>query len=227
MSGRIASRFADVLLRLANRVTPPERGEWSRAMRAESAYLPESARLRWALGCLVAAIKLRFTPMQTGSLRINPWIMVVESLVCFAPMLLVWWQVSFRDPGVLTHDLAPFERYLVDVLRMPDARTVIWMLYGYAVCSLVGPVGLFLGLRYALLRRGLRNRVLGYGLIAAAIAMSLSGALNNFWVGKGDLWERIPQVMMFTILPAAGIVHLMFLGRSSPPVAGDARLTPA
>jgi hypothetical protein len=86
---------------------------------------------------------------------------------------------------------------------------------------------LFLGLRYALFRRGLRNRVLGYGLIAAAIAMSLSGALNNFWVGKGDLWERIPLVMMFTILPAAGIVHLMFLGRFTPPAPGDARLTPA
>ena len=101
------------------------------------------------------------------------------------------------------------------------------MLYGYAVCSLVGPVGLFLGLRYALLRRGLRNHVLGYGLIAAAIAMSLSGALNNFWVGKGDLWERIPLVMMFTILPAAGILHLMYLGRPAAPAPGDARLTPA
>lgn len=220
MSG-LATR---ALLALAERVAPTERREWAQAMRAEAAYLPESARVRWAFGCLVAAIKQRFTPMQTGSLRINPWIMVVESLVCFAPMLLVWWRLSFWDPGVLTHDLAPFERYLVGVLRMPDARTVIWMLYGYAVCSLVGPVGLFLGLRYALLRRGLRNRLLGYGLIAAAIAMSLSGALNNFWVGKGDLWERIPLVMMFTILPAAGILHLMYLGRPAAPIAGDARL---
>ncbi len=214
------------LLALASRLAPAERGEWVEAMRSELGYLPDSARLRWAFGCLVAAVRARFTPMQTGSLRINPWVMVVETLVCFGWSLSAWWICTFGDLGVLTHDFAPFERYLFDVLRVPDAQRVIWVLYGYAVCSLVGPVGMFLGLRYALLRRGLRNRLLGYALIAAAIAWSLAGTLSTFWIGKGDLLERIPLFVMFTLLPAAGILHLMYLGRPAAPAPGDARLAP-
>jgi len=227
MSSGPLGGVAGVLLALATRLAPTERAEWIEAMRAEVAYLPEQARLRWALGCLVTAIKLRVTPMQTGSLRINPWIMVLESLVCFGSSLIACWIFTFGDLGVLTHDFAPFERYLDGVLGVPDAQMVIWMLYGYAVCSLVGPVGMFLGLRYALLGRGLRNRVLGYGLIAAAIAVSFSGTLSNFWIGKGDWSERIPLIVQFTILPAAGILHLMYLGRRAAPAPGDARLTPA
>jgi len=227
MSSAPFGGVAGALLALARRLAPRERADWIEAMRAEIPYLPGSARLRWAFGCVVAAIKLRFTPMQTGSLRINPWLMAVESLVCFGSSTATWWIVNFGSMGVLTHDLAPFERYLFDVLREPEAQRVIWALYGYAVCSLVGPVGMFLGLRYALLGRGLRNRVLGYGLIAAAIAVSFSGTLSNFWIGKGDWSERIPLIVQFTILPAAGILHLMYLGRRAAPAPGDARLTPA
>jgi hypothetical protein len=226
MNGLVTG-LTTALLALAQRLAPGERREWAEAMRAEMAYLPSAARLRWAFGCVVAAIKLRFTPMQTGSLRINPWLMTVESLVCFGSTTAIWWVANFGSMGVLTHDLAGFERYLVGVLREPDAQRVIWALYGYAVCSLVGPVGMFLGLRYALLRRGLRNRVMGYALVAAAIAMSLIGTLSTFWIGKGDWSERIPLIVQFTILPAAGILHLMYLGRPAAPAPGDARLTPA
>jgi hypothetical protein len=226
MNGLVTG-LTTALLALAQRLAPGERREWAEAMRAEMAYLPSAARLRWAFGCVVAAIKLRFTPMQTGSLRINPWLMTVESLVCFGSTTAIWWVANFGSMGVLTHDLAGFERYLVGVLREPDAHRVIWALYGYAVCSLVGPVGMFLGLRYALLRRGLRNRVMGYALVAAAIAMSFTGILSPFWIGKGDWSERIPLIVQFTILPVAGILHLMYLGRRAAPTPGDARLTPA
>ena len=165
------------LLALADRITPPHRREWARAMRAEFGYLPARARLRWATGCLAAAVKQRFMPMNTGSLRINPWIMVVESLVCFTPSILAWWFFTFGQLGVLTHDFASFER---SFMGSPDGKWVVGMMYGFAMCGLIGPVGLFLGLRYTLFRRGLHSRALGMSLIAGSIAWSLVGTLSSF-----------------------------------------------
>ena len=101
------------------------------------------------------------------------------------------------------------------------------MLYGFAVCSLIGPIGLFLGLRYAVLRRGLGSRVLGFGLIAVAVAWGLAFAPSHFWMGKSDLPERLTAFLWLTVLPVAGILHLMYLARPAASGPADARLTPA
>jgi hypothetical protein len=47
------------LLALACRIAPPERHEWFAAMVAEFDHVPDSARGRFALGCLLAAIRER------------------------------------------------------------------------------------------------------------------------------------------------------------------------
>ena len=159
--------------------------------------------------------------MITGSLRINPWIMVVESLLCFGPSAAACWVLTFGQLGIVWLDVADLRRYFGEA---PDTRWFIEVLYGYAVCSLVGPIGLFLGLRYALLRRGLRSRALGLGMIAAAIGWSLMGLASTFWIGKGDFWERLPLVVEFTILPVACTLHLMYLARPEASTPGGARL---
>jgi hypothetical protein len=47
------------LLALARRIAPAERSEWFAAMAAEFDHVPASARGRFALGCLLAAIRER------------------------------------------------------------------------------------------------------------------------------------------------------------------------
>ncbi|MGB3166939.1 MAG: hypothetical protein WBA68_09210 [Alteraurantiacibacter sp.] len=47
------------LLSLAARLAPPARAEWFDAVRCEAEHLPESQRNRFALGCLVAALRSR------------------------------------------------------------------------------------------------------------------------------------------------------------------------
>ena len=218
---RIITGLAGALLAVTRCLVPFARRDWADAMRAESAYLPEPARLRWAFGCLVAAIKLRLTPMQTGSLRVNRWIIVVESLVCFTPSILAWWFFTFGQLEVLVHDFSSYERHF---MGSPDGKWVVGMMYGFAVCGLIGPIGLFLGLRYALLRRGLRSRVLGLFLVATSIAWSLVGTLSSFWLPKAELSVRWQIFILFTILPVAGILHLMYLARPVAEPPADARL---
>lgn len=52
------------LLALALRIAPPERHEWFAAMVAEFDHVPDSARGRFALGCLLAAIRERVISPQ-------------------------------------------------------------------------------------------------------------------------------------------------------------------
>jgi len=223
MSGSVSAWFADILLRLANRMVPPERGEWSRAMRAESAYLPESVRVRWALGCLVAAIKLRFTPMPTETPRISRWVMFIEAVGAFVPLAVGWWEVTFGGSGVVRLTSKNIH-YYVDY---PGGTYLLTMQILAAVVALVGPIGLFLGLRYVFFGRGLANRVFGWVLVGGMWTYAFFGTIAGYLFGPDEwkfLWD---QMLAFNLLPAAVVLHLMYLGKPAAPTPGDARLTPA
>ncbi len=110
MSGTVEALVAGMAA-LAGRLTPRAQREWAAAMRSELSYLPASARLRWAFGTLIAAIKLRSFPMQTGTFRINRWIMLVEVLGCFGPALLAWWEFTFGPSGVVRLNAEVIDKY--------------------------------------------------------------------------------------------------------------------
>lgn len=88
-----------------------ERGGWARAMRSEFQYVDTPDRLSWALGCVVAAIKQRWVPMDTGNLRISRWVMLVETLGCFGPLALGWYLLVFDQPGIIHYSLADIQRW--------------------------------------------------------------------------------------------------------------------
>ena len=52
-------RFTDGLLALAMRIAPREKAEWFVAMRAEADHVPSAQRVRFAFGCLRAAVGAR------------------------------------------------------------------------------------------------------------------------------------------------------------------------
>jgi len=214
---------ASLCLRLAQWLLREQHAEWVRAMRAELPYLSnEHERLRWAFGCLVAAIKQRFAPMDTGTLRISRWVMLIETLGCFVPLTIGWLDLNFGPSGIIRHTPEVIERFYLSA--QPGGAFIVSMLFAGAVVSVLGPIGLFLGLRYVLVGRGIRNRTVGITLIGIPIALNLLGTLAGFLVGPEDFKGSFEATLLFVILPVAGIAHLMYLAKPATPTPGTAAL---
>ena len=221
MSGTVEALVAGMAA-LAGRLTPRAQREWAAAMRSELSYLPASARLRWAFGTLIAAIKLRFFPMQTGTFRINRWIMLVEVLGCFGPALLAWWEFTFGPSGVVRLNAEVIDKYFMST---PGGGYILGLMIGFSVSGLVAPIGLFLGLRYVMLGRGLNSRALGMTLIAAPAMLSLVAVIIGLFDTGTDGWGTGLQIFVLcTVLPVAGILHLMYLAKPGTPTAPETRL---
>ena len=221
MSGPVENWLTARLLALTTRMIPPGQRAWAEAMRSESPYLPSGARLRWAFGCFVAATKLRFAPMQTGTFRINRWVMLVETLACFGMLCLAWWLWTFGPSGVVKLNAEIIEKYFMST---PGGGYVLGLMIGFAVSGLVGPIGLFLGLRYVCFGRALDNRKLGYALVAIPVLQYLASAIGTIWMGTGDFATGIQTFVLFTILPIAGLMHLMYLATPMSTLPPGARL---
>lgn len=226
MSRFAHTRLAGFLMALAGRLAPRDRRDWSEAMRSEFDYLPVPARLRWAFGCVIAAAKLRLVPMQTGSLRINRWVLLVEMLACFAPTTLAWWEFTVGPSGVSKLNGEIIDKYF---MGSPLGQWALVMMIVYAVTGLVGPIGLFLGLRFALLGRALLPRFLGWTLIAPILAQCVASTVWLLWIGKGDVENGVQMFVLLTVLPVIGILHLLYLSRRGMPGGAwretDGRLT--
>jgi hypothetical protein len=207
---------ADVLLRISRKVMPAHRRDWAKAMQAESACLSGTAATRWAVGCLIAAIKARLSVMQFGTLRIPRWVMFVEVIGSFLPLSVGWYAVAFGQPGVLRHPLNLVEQTYNSV---PGGPYIMAMLFSSIVVWLLGPLGLVLGLRYVFTGRGLRSRVLGYALIGVPLAYVVLGIIGGYLAGPPDFappaWSL---AVAFMLLPLACVAHLMYLGKPAAPV---------
>jgi hypothetical protein len=221
MNGPIENWLSARLFALTTRLVPPGQRGWSEAMRAESSYLPTGARLRWACGCLLAAFKLRFAPMQTGSFRINRWVMLVEALGCFAFLAVAWWEFTFGPSGVVR-----LNGEIIDKVFMgsPGGGYLLGLMIAFAFTGLVGPIGVWLGIRYAFVGRALDNRGLGYALIALPVIQWIAGAIGRIWMGSGDYATAAEFFVLFTVLPIACLLHLMYLAKPESQAPTDARL---
>lgn len=206
-----------VCMRLAQRLLRDRHPEWGRAMCAELSYLTnERERFRWAFGCLIAALKQRIVPMDTGTFRISRWVMLIETLGCFGPLTIGWLDLTFGASGIIHHTPEIIERFY---LSAPAGGFIVSMLFAAAVASVLGPVGLFLGLRYVLVGRGIRNHTVGKALIAIPIALALFAALAGFLAGPGDFQVRFEATLLLVILPTLGIAHLMYLAEPTGPTS--------
>ena len=159
--------------------------------------------------------------MQTGTFRINRWVMLVETLACFGMLCLAWWLWTFGPSGVVKLNAEIIEKYFMST---PGGGYVLGLMIGFAVSGLVGPIGLFLGLRYVCFGRALDNRKLGYALVASPVLQYLASAIGTIWMGTGDFATGIQVFVLFTILPIAGLLHLMYLATPMSALPPGARL---
>lgn len=202
--------LASLCMRFAAWLLRNERAEWARAMHSEFQHVDEHERLRWSLGCVIAAIKQRWAPMKTGDLRISRWVMLIETLGCFGYLTLGWYVVTLGDAG-LAHMSGKFIQK--NFLDFSGGPYIFWLMVASAVVGLSGPIGLFLGLRYVLQGRALANAALGWTLVAALVGLQVFGALAGYFYAPAD-FRPPPSLMVFAaVLPVAGILHLMYLAR--------------
>lgn len=197
---------------LARWLLPPGRRGWGDAMRAEVDYLSGRDALRWASGCLYAALQERLN-MNTGDFRISRWAMLVETVGCFAPMSLAWYEISFGMPGLFRQDWAELSKIYAG---MAGGTFVIWFTVLGAIVGWVGLAGLALGLRYFVTGKGLRSPIAGCGLIVAPLLYMLADVAGLF-IGPSDWRLDSAMLLLFVVLPIAGIAHLMWLARPAAP----------
>jgi len=203
------------LLRLARRLMPAHRREWTEAMQVETHYLSGASATRWALGCLITAIKARFAPMHTGTFRVSRWIMLIETLGCFGTALLAWFEFAFGPSGVVRLNGEVIDKYF---LATPGGGYVLALMIGFAVTGLIAPIGMYFGLRYVLTGRALANRRLGWALIAAPVIQSVAGSIGSLWMGTDDWGTGLELLVLCALLPILGILHLMYLAKPAAPV---------
>jgi hypothetical protein len=212
--------LAALLLSLARRLMPPGRENWFDAMRAESHYLDGAERLRWAFGCFITALKQRFAPMNTGNFRVSRWVMLVETIGAFGPLTLAWWAITFGQPGLVRMTPAIVEKVF---MHWPGGPYIFAMQIVGGVIGLLGPIGLFLGLRFVITGVALRNRALALTLIGSPIVAHVVGTTAGFLVGPADfafsMFGFWLYTVMLTAVPVAVFWHLAVLGRraEAPP----------
>ncbi|HEV7607128.1 MAG TPA: hypothetical protein VGO61_07315 [Steroidobacteraceae bacterium] len=207
--------LTSICLRIAEWLLRKERGDWARAMRAELPHLDnEQERFRWAFGCLIAAIKQRFAPMDNGTLRISRWVMFIETIGLFGPLTLAWYEFTFGPSGLVRLNSDLIER---NFLSQPGGTYLLILWYAVTITGLIGALGLLLGLRYVWSGQALRNRALGLTLIAILLAPTVFGMVANLIMGPIGPEPNFGIAIMFVVAPAFGLAHLLYLGRRNAP----------
>jgi hypothetical protein len=163
---------------------PAQHADWARAMVNEVHHIDSDREaLQWALGCALACTTLGVGHMIRTRLAIARWLLGVEIVVCLGPLTLLWLAATYiivfhgaRSPNILV-------------------PTMIGVL---------GPVGLWLALRAALLRRAVART--SFAILAASFA-----AMAVLQIAKHDVtWFGFDWrvLMLNSILPCIACAHL-------------------
>ncbi|MCC7463832.1 MAG: hypothetical protein IT480_15395, partial [Gammaproteobacteria bacterium] len=99
--------------------------------------------------------------MNTGNCRVARWVMLIEAIGVFGPLTRAWYEITFGASGIVRLSGAIIDRKFPNY---PGGSYILVMMLLNGVIGVAGPVGLFLGLRYVLMGRGIESRALGWTL---------------------------------------------------------------
>jgi hypothetical protein len=185
----ITRRIAHSLVMHAAVVSPGERGEWAQAMINELEYLsPDMSAVGWALGCIFVCYSERIRAMIRPFESLPRWILVLEMLVCFLPLALLF--LSVLQTG---------------------ARGGFYPQSFLLYCSgtVLGPMGLAVGFRsiFFKARRMSRASLVGLSLLAAWTLAAYSAQILTF--GQSHLSDWWREIVIIAVLPTLAVLHLV------------------
>ena len=199
----IARRLAQGLGAHAAALLPRHRNNFAAAMRNEIEHLSHDRHaLFWALGCVIAGYVERISDMTFGTLRISRWVLGLEMIMCFLWLTLMFGALA--SLGVFYGFAGP----------LPINALFFTML----TVSAVGPIGLVVAFKSVVLGRPSLGRVMTVVLCAAAAwtCVAFGGEiLNRTWLAgrTGPQGEALDLFVLFALLPALGVAHLVYLSR--------------
>lgn len=187
----VTRQAARGLLKHAARVSPGERVEWAQAMINELDYLsPDMSAIGWAFGCLSVCYSERIRAMVRPFESPPRWVLVLEMLVCFLPLTLLFSSVIQRGlHGGFTAQSA--------------------LLYGSA--TILGPLGLAAALRSILSKSGGIGRaaIAALCLLAAWTFAAYSAQILTF--GQTHLSDWWREYVLIAVLPILAVLHVVFI----------------
>jgi hypothetical protein len=190
---KIARRIAVMLVDRAARWLPTRRSEWGEAMREELRHVKSDRHvLEWALGCVFASFTERVRAMSVSRLGVSRWVAVLEWLVCFGPLTLLWLAaVSFIGTGVDT------------------ARVITVMLIGA-----LGPIALVAALAGTISSKAfpqpwlIKSLLAGFLLLGVLQLLEMSKAVRLHWFDVNG-----SPFVLLAVLPLLGCLHLLYASR--------------
>lgn len=185
----VGRRVARGLVKHAAMVSPVERADWAQAMLNEVDYLsPGMPAVGWALGCLFVCYSERISAMMRSFDSLPRWVLVLEMLVCFLPLTLVFSTVVLAEVhGGFT---------LQDCLL-------------YCSGSILGPLGLVAAFRAIFPKPGGMSRaaIAALCLLAAWTLTAYSAQILTF--GQSHLSDWWQEFVFIAVLPTLAVLHLV------------------
>lgn len=192
MSGaESTSRTARWVLTVASYIAPRNRIDWLQAMSSEAEYVPDRAKGIWAIGCLMAVLKMRCVDMFTLKHEVSRPVLTLEIFVCFGSLVFAGIQFAklfFQLPSL-------------SMQLNPGALIVGGMLLGVA-----GVLGISGGLRQVFQRKSL-SKPAAILIIAVAVAFGVA-----MFAVDGQM-QMLRDTFLLCVLPIVGAVHLRSLAR--------------
>jgi hypothetical protein len=194
MTANIARRIAAMLVDRAARWLPARRSEWGDAMREELRHVKSDRHaLEWALGCVFASFIERVHAMNDSQLGVSRWVAVLEWLVCFGPLTLLWvasvWVIG---TGVET-----------------SRETVAAMLIGT-----LGPVALVAALAGTISSKAFPQRWLIKSLLTGFLVLGVLQLLEMFRTLRVHWFDfDWSLIVLLAVLPLLGCLHLLYASR--------------
>lgn len=186
-----AGKAARGLVQHAARISPPERAEWAQAMANELDYLsPDTSPVGWALGCILVCYSERIRAMIRSLKSLPRWVLILEMLVCFLPLTLLF--------------SAVVQRGLHGGFTPPEA-----LLYGSA--TILGPLGLAAALRSIFTQSASMSRaaIVALCLLAAWTLTAYSAQILTF--GQSHLSDWWREFVLIAVLPILAVLHVIFI----------------
>ncbi|HEY2465926.1 MAG TPA: hypothetical protein VGI32_17835 [Steroidobacteraceae bacterium] len=185
----VTRQVARGLVKHAAMVSPGERAEWTQAMINELDYLsPDRSAVGWALGCISVCYSERIRAMLRPFESLPRWVFVLEMLVCFLPLTLLFSAVAQRGlHGGFT----------------PQAA----LLYGSA--TILGPLGLVAALRSSLSKSAEMSRAVIAGLCVLAVWTLAAYSAQIVTFGQSHLSDWWREFVLIAVLPILAVLHLV------------------